>query len=224
MENKKISLLEFDSNPNIGLYLFVNDKFCLLGKEVSEEKKKEIENILNVPVYNLTIIGSDLVGVFVAGNNDFILIPKAHDYELKKIEEICAKHEVILHVVDEKLNTFGNNFCVGNDKIIINPNYDTKFKNKLAKKTNYEIIKLKNKEFESAGSVCKFLNGKFFISQEISENDVKKFSSDVCGVGTINAGSNMISSGVVGNSYGLLLGSMSTTIEISNITQSFDYL
>jgi len=224
MVDKKISLLEFENNPNIGLYIFANDKFAIIGKEVSKEKKKEIERVLDVPVYKLTILGTDLVGVFIAGNNDLLLIPQIYDYELKNIKEICEKHGVNLLSINEKLNTFGNNMSVSDNKIIINPNFNRNFKDKLKQKTKYKIIELEVKDYENSGSICRYLNGGFFLSQEVSEHEVKKFSKEVLGVGTVNAGSNMVSSGIVGNKNGLLLGSMSTTIEIQNITESLKYI
>ena len=34
----KVALMEFEGNPNVGLYMFVNDKFCLVGKELDKSK------------------------------------------------------------------------------------------------------------------------------------------------------------------------------------------
>jgi len=223
MVQKKISLLEFESNPNIGLYMFVNNKFCLVGSQINEDKKKEIEKVLKVPVYKITMLGTELVGVFASGNDDLLLIPEIYDYELKEIEKICKKNKVNILSINEKQNTFGNNICFGNDKIIINPNYSTEFNKEIEKNTGLKIIKLKNDQFASIGSICRFLNGKFFLSQEIKESEVKTFVKNVGGIGTVNSGSNMISSGVVGNDNGLLLGSMCSTIEIQNITEALDY-
>ncbi len=224
MNNKNISLLEFESNPNIGLYMFSNDKFCLIGNEISEKTKAEIEKNLNVPVYKITILGTELVGVFVCGNNKILILPDIYKSEFEIIDKICKKHKVNILSINEKLNTFGNNLCVSNNKIIINPNYSKKFINLLNKKTKYEIIVLKNKKYEGAGSVCKFLNNKFFISQEIEEKEVKKIIYEIGGIGTVNSGSNLIASGIVGNKNGILLGSSSSTIEIQNIIESLDYI
>jgi len=61
-------------NSNIGLYMFCNDKFCLVGKSVEDIKIAEIERALKVPVHKITIAGTDLIGAFIAGNNNKIII------------------------------------------------------------------------------------------------------------------------------------------------------
>lgn len=129
-----------------------------------------------------------------------------------------------LHVINEKMNTFGNNLCISDKLIVANPKYPKSFYNTLEKKTGLKAFKLENKEFESAGAVCKYVSGKFFVSQELSEEEVDKFINDIGGVGTVNSGSNYVSSGIVGNKNGLLIGSTSSTIEIQNIVESLDFL
>ncbi|MEC8339895.1 MAG: translation initiation factor IF-6, partial [Nanoarchaeota archaeon] len=78
----KVALMEFEGNANIGLFFFVNDKFAILGKQVDEKKKKEIENVLDVPVYTLQVLSTDLIGVFLSGNNEILLSPQLYEHEL----------------------------------------------------------------------------------------------------------------------------------------------
>lgn len=222
--SKKVVLMEFEGNPNIGLYMFVNDKFCLLGKEVDSKKKKEIEGVLGVPVYNISCLSTELVGVFVAGNNEYMIIPEMYDYEVDKFKEICDKHDVNLIVLFEKINTFGNGICVGDEEILINSNYSKEFEKQLVSKTKYKVYRFGTKDYEGAGSVCTHMNGKYYLSQELEESDVKPILKKVGGVGSVNAGSPFVASGIVGNVNGVILGSMSSTIEIQDIVENLDYL
>lgn len=221
---KKVVLMEFEGNSNIGLYMFVNDKFCILGKEVDEIKKKEIENVLQVPIYHANVLGTDLIGVFVSGDDNFLLIPDMYDYEKEVFEKIAKEHSIELLTLKDKANTYGNNICFGNKKILINPNYSKNFKQDLGNQTKYEVIDLDIEDLENAGAITIFKNNKYFLSQEVNEKHVKKIVNEIGGVGTINAGSNYISSGVVGNSNGVILGSLSTTVEIQNIVEGLDYI
>lgn len=224
MTEKKVNLLEFDSNPNIGLYMFACDKFAIIGADALDEKIKEIENVLQVPIYRASVLSTELVGIFVAGNEEFLVVPDMYDYEMKIFKEIAEKHDVKLIVKDFKLNTLGNNLCFGDKVILINHHYPNGFKLELAKETGYKIIDLKTPELENAGAIATFKNGKYFLSQELNEEHVKEIVDKVGGIGTVNAGSNFISSGIVGNSNGVLIGSMSTTIEIQNIVEGLKYL
>ncbi len=224
MTQKKISLMDFEGNPNIGIYIFVNDKFCLLGPQVPKSRKEEIQNTLGVPVYNVTVLATELLGIFIAGNNDFILVPDMYDYEKNELEKICKEHEVKLITLDDVQNTYGNNLCVGNKKILINPNYPDEFLKKLRKDTKYEVIPVLHSEHKAIGSTMKFVCGKYFLSQEYEEKHVKQILKEIGGIGTINKGSNYISSGFVGNSNGAIIGSSSSTVEIQAIIESLDYI
>lgn len=222
MVNKKISLLEFENNSNIGLYMFVNDKFCLLGKEIDDKKKDDIEKILGVPIYITPILNTELVGIFISGNNDKLFIPELLDFEKSKLEIIAKKHEVEIIELKEKINTYGNNMCVGNEEILISDEYNNNFVEFLKRKSKMSIIKVGTDEYKATGALCRFMDNKYFVSQELNEGNFKKIINKISGVGTINSGSNFISSGVVGNKNGILLGTLSSTIEIQNIVEAFD--
>ena len=216
--------MDFNGNPNIGIYIFVNNKFCLIGPEVSKEKSQEIEKTFGVPVYKISILNTELVGIFASGDDNNIFVPELFDYEREALKSICEKHECNLIELDEIKNTYGNNLCVGDNTILINAFYPEKFYKKL-EKLGYKVSIVNNKKFDSVGSTAKYLNGFFFFSQEYDEADIEEEVKDkVSGVGTINSGSNYISSGVVGNNNGVIIGSSSTSIEIQNIVESLDYL
>ena len=224
MEEKKVNLMEFDSNPNIGLYMFACDKFAIIGMDANKEKMKAIEDVLQVPVYKTSVLSTELVGIFVAGNEEFLIVPDMYDYEMEVFKEICTKHDVKLLVKDYKLNTLGNNLCFGKNTILINHQYPKSFIYELGEETGYKVIELKVPEYENAGAIATYKNGKYFMSQEVSEDQVKDIVNEIGGIGTINAGSNFISSGIIGNSNGVLIGSMSTTVEIQNVVEGLDYL
>lgn len=221
---KNVALMELETNPNIGIYMFANDKFCLIGKDINEKKKKEIENVLEVPVHKVSILNTDLVGIFVCGNNDFILVPEIFENEKEELEKICKKYEVKLIEFKERLNTFGNNICIGDKEVLISSEYGDKFEKTLKKETNINTVKIVSENFKAIGSVCKFLNNKYFVSQEFTEDELKKILKKISGIGTVNSGSHYISSGVVGNCNGVLIGSMSSTVEIQNIVEGLGYL
>lgn len=224
MTKGNISLMDFQNNPNIGIYLFANDKFCLIGKKVEEKIKKQIEENLKVPVFYISILDSELVGIFLAGNNQILICPKIYDKEFEKLKEICKKFEVNLIQIDDIKNSYGNNICVGDDLILINSTYSKKFSTSLFKKTNYKIIEVENKKFNAIGSTSKFIKNKFFFSQEYKKEELEIILDKICGLGTINSASYFISSGIVGNKNGVIIGSLSTSVEIQNVLESFDYL
>ena len=214
----------FEGDANIGLYMFVNDKFCILGKQVHDEKRREIEEVLQVPVYNASVLGTELIGVFVSGNNDLLLTPDLYDYEMKILENITRKYEMKLIHLSSTFNTYGNNICFGNKKILLNSMYSNEFKKKLENETEHKCIIMEIEDYENIGALCIYKNLRYFLSSQITEEDAKEIASEVSGVGTVNSGSNYVSSGIVANSNGLILGLACSTIEIQNIIESLDYI
>lgn len=213
--------MEFEKNPNIGLYFFVNDKFALLGKKIPEKTKKQIEEVLGVPVINISVLDTDLVGVFVTGNNKYLFIPELLDREKKRFEEIVKDYDMELIEIKNKLNTIGNNFLVGDEEFIVSPDYPKKLLDEIKKKTGMNYVILKHPEFKSAGSVGYFAGGKYLLSQQMEEENFKEIISKIGAIGTINGGSDYISSGVVANKNGVIIGSSSTTVEIQNVVDTF---
>jgi translation initiation factor 6 len=204
--------------------MFTNDKFCLLGEEVNNEKQKEIEKALGVNVYNVSVLGSAFVGIFITGNNDYLFVPQMTDNEEETIKKICKDNDMKMIVVKDRLNTIGNNMVIGDNKILLNPDYNEKTIKDLRNKTNYKVLKIKSKNFKAIGSTLMFLNGKYFLSQEYQEEEVKDILKQIGGLGTINKGSNYVASGIVGNSHGVIIGSMSTSVEIQNVLECLNFL
>lgn len=222
--SKNIILMEIETNPNIGLFLYSNDKFAIAGNNFTEKQIKEIEKNLDVPAYQTTILGTDLIGVFTAGNNEKLIIPEIYDYEKSVFEEISQKHEIEVIEVNDKVNTFGNSLLLTNDNVIIGKEVNKALKEKIEKKTKMKTMLMENSEYSGAGTVLIHANDKLFASQALNENDVKEFAEQIVGVGSINSGSNFISSGVVANKNGIIMGSSSSTVEIQNLVESLDYL
>src|SRR3989338_10042705 len=99
MKREHVLIASFNSNPNVGLYGYANDKYCLIGREVPEKLHKKIEEVLNVKTLVMTIAGTSLLGVFLSGNNKMLLVPSiAFPQEL----ELLDKHKIKYKVIETK--------------------------------------------------------------------------------------------------------------------------
>ncbi len=219
---KKVELINVEGNPNIGNYLFCNDKICLYG-QLPKKLERIVRDTLGVPLYKIEILKTELIGVFLAGNNDFIIAPSIEGDELLKLKEICDKYDLKLIISKEELNTFGNNTVVLDNKILIDNEYSDKFKEQLEKETGLEVKKIKLKNI---GSLSVFINNHFFVSQDLTDKEIGDINNihPVSGIGSVSQGGRYIKSGIVGNSKGILISSNSTTIEIQNIVEFLDFI
>ena len=220
---KKVALLEFNKNFNVGNFLVTNDKFCLIGENINKIKKNKIEKVLNVPLINMRILNSNFIGIFIfLDNKNLIVSENIFEKEIKDLKKICKKFDVNLNLIKDNENCFGNTICISKNFFILSKLHKkNKRFSELSKKLKKKIIFLEDENFNLAGSLLKVNElGKIFSSQELDKKDLKKIEKDVLEIGTINKGSPFISSGVIGNKYGIVIGSNSTTIEIQNIVDN----
>ena len=217
---KKTYLLEINKNPNIGLYICLNNKVCLVPKSLEESKVKKIEEITKTKIYKISVNNSDLIGVFLNLYDNTLLCPiNIEDFEEKILKKICSENGIDLIFIDTKINALGNSICQMEDKIILSSNFSKKEILEIEKKVKKKSIILNSKNFTNFGGFLKYYNKSFFASQNISLDEFSKIKTKIKGFGTINKGSDFISSGVLINKESVIFGSESSPIEISNIDE-----
>jgi translation initiation factor 6 (eIF-6) len=91
LERPNVDLATFDGNPNIGLYLFATNDYCLAPESTSDKLLHKIEKVLDVPVIKLNIAGTPLLGVFLSGNSEQLLVPSII-FDKEKEIFICFSH------------------------------------------------------------------------------------------------------------------------------------
>jgi len=219
-----VSKLDFDSNPNVGLYAFANDQFCLVGKGINKKATELLKKVLDVPIHSISICGTSLIGVFIAGNNDKILVPSiAFDDELKELDKLKIKYDII----DTKLTALGNNILCNGKGCIVNPEFKTKAIKQISDALGVPTIKGTIAGFEIVGA-CAALNDKGcvihrdIISKEI--DTVEKILGIECTNGTINMGSPYLKSGVISNSKGFIIGNISSGPEIQFVDEGLGFV
>jgi translation initiation factor 6 (eIF-6) len=219
---KTTVLLEIENNPNIGLYICLNDKFCLAPKNLREDIYNKIEKIVGVPLYKISVKNTQLLGVYLSYNNSNLVAPfDIEDFEKKELEKITKKHKMNLVLLDSNLNAYGNCITLTDKNFIVPNNFSRSDIKKLKKELDLKDIVINSKDFSNIGAVLKFYDGKLLAGQDINEEEFKVLEKQITGVGTINKGSSQLTSGILVNKNCLILGSDSSTIEITNISEYF---
>lgn len=214
-------ILSFNGLNTIGLYGFVTDKFALFGMEVQDKYVDELKRIFEVPVHKITIAGTSLIGVFLSGNENKLLVPDiAFDQELLQLEKLGIDFEVI----ETKYTCLGNNILIGKKGGLINPLFTEAQAKKISDLIKVPLTRYKIGEIEAIGSLAVINKDKGLISNEITEKEYKEIKK-ILGVdltpGTVNMGSEYIKSGILVNSFGLIIGKGSGGPELANADQAF---
>jgi translation initiation factor 6 len=218
----KVKSYSYNGDNNIGIFFRCNDKYLFSPFDAD---LKEIDKILNTEVIRLKIWDSNLIGLYTACNSNGIILPKTI-YEDEK--EILKKLDLKILVLDSVFNAIGN-LIVCNDKAaIVSPLIERENLKLIEETLDVEVIQRKIANKFLVGSIAFATNKGLAIYRDIDEeefNEIKEiFKVKNANIATVNRGNVYISSGIMANSYGLIVGEKTTPIEIHNLQEAFGFL
>ncbi|MEM5816214.1 MAG: translation initiation factor IF-6 [Candidatus Aenigmatarchaeota archaeon] len=209
-----IVLEDYFGDVNIGFYGFATDKFFISSFD------KDYSKILKVPSFKLSIAESELIGLFIAGNSNGIILPKiVKENEIKNIKRLGIN----VMVLKEKFTAIGNLICSNDKGAIVSDLISKKNLKEIEECLNVEVYQTKIANIKVVGSVCFATNNGAIVHRDASENDIKVIR-EVLKVdverSSVNLGSPFVKSGIIANSYGALVGSKTSGFELDIIARS----
>jgi translation initiation factor 6 len=219
-----VLMTNFHGNPNVGLYGFANDKYCLLGKEVSHHQAQEIAKVLKVPVHQIAIAGTGLIGAFLAGNNKMLLVPSiAFHHELDALDKLDIEYTVI----KTRLTALGNNLLCNDTGCLANPEFSADIKKEIRQALGVSLKPGMIAGLDTVGSAGVLNKHGAVLHRDITgpEMDyVQDLLQVPCETGTVNMANPMMRSGVIANSKGFVVGDASGGPEVNNIDHALGFL
>jgi translation initiation factor 6 len=216
----KFLRVNFNGDPNIGLYGFSTDSYCLLGIELDQKILQKIKEILKTKMIVTTIACIEFLGLFVAGNKNGLILPKiVEDYEVKKLKELGLN----IKVLDSKETALGN-LILCNDNGCLISNMLKKYKKEISDTLGCEVETGKIADLEIVGSCAVASNTGCLCHREATEEEMKTIEGLLkvkVDVGSISYGSPFIKSGVIVNSKGIAFSKQTTGAEMGRIEEVF---
>ena len=105
--------------PNIGIYINVNDTIGLVPMGFAETKANKLAEYLNVEIFHTAIANTMLIGTLSVMNNKGILLPSTayqDEYDYLKNET-----DLEVGVLDTNFNALGNVICANDKGAIVSP-------------------------------------------------------------------------------------------------------
>ncbi len=218
-----IKLLDFHSNPFLGILGMATDSFAAVQKGLPDEIIDSIEKALNVPVIEMEIGGSKLVGAMLAANsNGAVVSYLAEDEEIEPLRDY-----VNVLILGDKYNAAGNNILVNDRGALIHPKISKIWMKRIEDVLGVPVEKGTVADIPTVGSAAIVTNEGGLAHPEVDDielDDLKNIFGVPFQRGTANYGSGFVGACVIANSRGAVIGNMSTNIEISRIEDALSLL
>ncbi|MEM0481213.1 MAG: translation initiation factor IF-6 [Candidatus Aenigmatarchaeota archaeon] len=217
-----VKLYSYKGDKNIGIFFRASDKYLLAPLDAD---LKDVDKILDVEVVRIKIWDSPLIGLFTCMNSYGIILPKIlFEEELKVFKSLGLN---VLQL-DSTFTAIGN-LIVCNDKAaIVSPLIERENLKEIENTLNVEVIQRKIAKRNLVGSIAYATNNGIALYRDISEeefNEIKEiFKVKNANIATVNKGSVYISSGIIANSKGLIVGEETTPIEIHSLQEAFGFI
>ncbi|MCC7573341.1 MAG: translation initiation factor IF-6 [Candidatus Methanofastidiosum sp.] len=210
-----IRQLKFSGNPFVGIFSFTNNNITIIREDIGEQAKT-IEEALGTELILSTVAATDLAGIYIAGNNNGIILPHViEDEELQLIENTGINN----YILESKENAVGN-LILSNDKGAIISPILTKEHKIIEDALGVETTIASIGAHKYVGSVAKTNNTGCLVHKEAKEEDISLIKDllkvDVR-MSTLNRGVSYIGACMVVNDKGAIVGETTTGIELSYV-------
>jgi len=199
----------------VGLLGFSTDRYAILSPNFKESE------ILGVPTLKTRLYGTNLVGIFCAGNSNGLILPYfISETEMNAIRAFMRKLDVSVGKIEGSYTAIGNLVAANDRAAIVSP--DIQELRAIQDTLGVEVVRSKVGGNSEVGE-CVVATNKGFLASPSAQNEIDRLAEifKVKGsVGTVNRGVNFIKSGLVANINGYMTGLMTTPIELGRIEDS----
>ena len=217
-------LLDFNENPNVGVYCTANDAIVFLQKQLLKKVKQKISDALDVKLIELSIADSTIIGSLLALNSNGVIVTNVVGTEtLNTIKD----QGLNVYVVEDVINAAGNDILANDHGALLHPDIKKQTVEKIEETLGVPAQKGTIASLKTVGMAAVVTNKGCLCHPKITD-DEKKVLEDVFNVtvmiGTVNHGHSMIGSGLVANTKGAIIGNRTTGIEMGRIEEALGFL
>ena len=218
-------MMDFMGSPNIGIYSLTTDRYAIVPTGLQDSKIKNIEDCLKVTTVQTDICRSKLIGVFAAANSNGIVLPKyAEDDEIENMMKLTG---VNVERIDCKMTALGNLILANDNGAVVSPLFMGMHS---ALSSIQDTLGVEIGVGEIAGSPyvgsLGVATNKGVLTHPETKEDERKKLMEILKVpiynGTVNMGVPIVSSGLVANASGALVGFITSGSEVFTISNALE--
>ncbi len=199
-----VILSDIFGDPNVGIFSFANEKIAILPAGTSQGKLASFKEALGTEAYGIGIADSRLVGIYLSGNSNSILLPYiATEEEISKLRST----DVDVTIIEEKRTALGNIILCNDYGAVVDPRLKPRTVSAIEKALEVPVKIATIGGLPQIGSLATASN-KGVLANPIID-------------GTVNSGVPYPRSGIVVNSKGAVVGSHTLGAELLAVSSVF---
>lgn len=219
-----LELLDFNENPNVGVFCRANDEIAFVQKGLRKKDKNKISSTLDVNLVELQIADASIIGSLLNFNSTGAIVTDLVDTETIKVIE---QQGIDVCIVEDKFNAAGNDVLINDKGALVHPNLEDKAIKQIEKTCNVPVYRGTIGLLKTVGMAAVVTNKGLLchpkVTQEEQHNLEKIFDVQAM-IGTVNHGVPLIGSGLVANTKGAIIGNLTTGIEMGRIEEALGFL
>ncbi len=216
--------MDFNENPNVGVYCRANDKVGFIQKNLTKKDKNRVTTVLDVDLIELSISDSSIIGSLLTMNSTGAVVCNFID---KISFDLIKKQGIDLCVISDKYNAAGNDILVNDKGCLVHPDIKDKSIKKIEETLNVPACKGTIGGLKTVGMAAAVTNKGLLCHPKVTSEEkklLKKVFDVPVMIGTVNHGSPVIGSGLVANNNGAVIGNLTTGIEMGRIEEALGFL
>lgn len=220
---KKVKVFGGD---HIGLYIKASNSYILYHSSVPERKLSLLKEELDAPTIPVYLVNILITSPFIAGNRNGVIISYLfEEYAKEELVKMLKEIGVNVGILKSKYTSLGN-LILANDKgALVSPILSISSRKIISDILDVEVVPATIGRFSYIGSLA-ISNSRGALVAPMIKEDEKMIIKEVLKIslytGTINGGVEFISSGIVVNDNGVVIGTATTGKELMMISQAFE--
>ena len=219
-----LELLDFNENPNVGVFCRTNDEIAFVQKGLRKKDKKKISSTLDVNLVELQIADASIIGSLLTFNSTGAIVTDLIDAETIKVIE---QQGFDVCVIEDKFNAAGNDILINDKGALVHPNLEDRAIQQIEKTCNVPVYRGTIGSLKTVGMAAVVTNKGLLCHPKVTQEEkhqLEKVFDVPAMIGTVNHGVPLIGSGLVANTKGAIIGNLTTGIEMGRIEEALGFL
>lgn len=216
--------LDLNGSPYVGVFARASDRIVLVPPAAPEDVVARLRDALKVDVVSMAVGGANIIGSVLAMNSRGAVVADFADNE-----EVAALEGLGLKVgrVAGKFNAAGNNILVNDQGALLNPDFSKSAEKAVADVLGVPVERGTLAGIKTVGSAASVTAKGVLCHPKTSDQELDLLESLLkveADIGTVNHGAPFIGAGLVANSNGAVVGTLTTGPELNRIENALNLI